>query len=129
MCAAALLLKRHQGVARNPPSKACAYVAPRLPPTVFALCSRLWSEPWDREIRSVSHRPGCCGSAAPGHVWVAKCLGCGRKSLLPTDRMLARVGERTPLRQAVMRLKCAECGHRGAEAYLGELPEPGAGEG
>ncbi len=63
----------------------------------------------------------------PGHVWIARCVRCGRKSLLPTDRILARFGERVPLHQAASRLKCAGCGHRGAEAYLGELPEPGAG--
>ena len=60
----------------------------------------------------------------PGHVWIAKCLGCGRKSLLPAERILERFGERVPLPRAATRLKCEGCGRIGAAAYLGELPEP-----
>lgn len=62
----------------------------------------------------------------PGHVWIARCGRCGRKSLLPTEAILARFGERTPLQEATRRLRCDGCGWCGAEAYLGELPEPGA---
>jgi hypothetical protein len=63
----------------------------------------------------------------PGHVWIAKCIGCGWKSLLPSERVLARFGERVPLGKAALSFKCAGCGRLGAEAYLGELPEHGSG--
>ena len=60
----------------------------------------------------------------PGHVWIARCSGCRRKGLLPTELILARFGEREPLVRVVTRLKCAACGRLGADAYLGELPGP-----
>jgi hypothetical protein len=60
----------------------------------------------------------------PGHVWIARCSGCRRKGLLPTELILARFGEREPLVRAVAHLKCGTCGRLGAEAYLGELPDP-----
>jgi len=50
----------------------------------------------------------------PGHVWIAKCIGCGRKSLLPTERILQRLGERVPLGRAAFRLKCGACGRIGS---------------
>ena len=60
----------------------------------------------------------------PGHVWIARCSGCQRKSLLPREAILARFGEREPLVRAAARLKCETCGRVGAKAYLGELPDP-----
>jgi hypothetical protein len=61
----------------------------------------------------------------PGHVWIAKCFSCGRKSLLPVERILERFGEHMSLPRAATRLKCEGCGRLGAAVYLGELPEPG----
>src|SRR5579859_2236115 len=53
----------------------------------------------------------------PSHVWIAKCIACGRKSLLPTERILKRFDERVPLGPAALQLKCAGCGKIGADAY------------
>ncbi len=60
----------------------------------------------------------------PGHAWIARCQGCHRKGLLPTQKILTRFGEREPLVRITERLKCGACGHVGADAYLGELPDP-----
>ena len=60
----------------------------------------------------------------PGHVWMARCSGCRRKGLLATVAILARFGEREPLVRAAARLRCDTCGRVGAEADLGELPDP-----
>lgn len=60
----------------------------------------------------------------PSHVWIARCRACGRKSLLPIDAILGRFGDSQPLGKATMRLRCEGCGKVGADAYLGELPNP-----
>lgn len=66
---------------------------------------------------------GRCCLGRPGHVWVARCWGCRRKTLLPADAILARFGEHAPLHIVAHRLRCATCQHLEAQIYLGELPD------
>ncbi len=67
---------------------------------------------------------GLLKMAPIGSVWLAKCRGCGRKSLLPTTVILGRHRPLDPLHRVGSRLRCSGCGHLGADLYCGELPDP-----
>ena len=55
----------------------------------------------------------------------AICRGCGYMGALSYDRILARFGELYPAEQAMIWVRCVECGAVNPEARHMRLCEPG----
>ncbi len=78
---------------------------------------------WDRLPKT-----GVLKHCSLNHVWIARSVNCGRKSLLPTERLLQRHGQNEILLWAAVYLRYAGCNSCGADVYRGELPDPKPGQ-
>jgi len=72
-------------------------------------------------------RPSTLGDLLKnGYGLIACCMGCRRFSDLDVLGLAARFGEDRVVRDLCAKLKCTECGHRGAEVQVdsnaGRLP-------
>jgi ribosomal protein S26 len=72
-------------------------------------------------IRRVRHLK----STAPGWISVVICRKCSHMAALPYDRLLKRFGELFPADDALIWVRCSECGAQSPEARQMKLCEPG----
>ena len=93
--------------------------------SLFLLCSHLWQQSKGSRYpdRIPSLRFLC--RTAHGFVRTAICLNCRHMAPLPIRNLVRRFGELYPIDEALMTLRCEECGQSKVEARLIPLCEPG----